>query len=138
VTLVSHSWPATDSQRRIVEFFAAALESGQIPKELFPEALSRFAKNVYGLAERTKGSAGQNPPAVHVEGILDACKTELAERGCPRSISLFQFVLGASLEREVFPPKFKSPYRVLVTDALETFCPKVAQIPPENRIHLSD
>lgn len=104
---------------------------------MFPSGPTRFARNVYGLLEKTRSrTLGGMSPDAKITAALDACAAELAERGCPRSVSLFQFALGAMLQRGVISPKFRDDYFVLVTSELETFFPAVSGIRPESRFDL--
>ena len=94
-------WPVVEDKAAIRAFFQSKLTEGLIPSELKPESWSRFVDNVHRLFMAFEG---QDPTRMSFRklerlreylSILHRAINELGIDRFPRSISLFQFVVGA-------------------------------------------
>lgn len=93
-------WPVVEDKSAILTFFQKKFADGQVPSELRPESWTRFADNVHRLFTAFDG---QDPACMpnrrlrNLSAYLDAVDKAMNELGpdrMPRSISLFQFVVG--------------------------------------------
>ncbi len=93
-------WPELDDKAEIRRFFSDQVEKGCIPPEVAPKDWSRFADNFYRAVRALEGippSAIGSRPLVALEkafGILDREFQLVGLDRFPRSLSLFQFVVG--------------------------------------------
>jgi ppGpp synthetase/RelA/SpoT-type nucleotidyltranferase len=90
-------WPAVQSKRYIQEFFARAIQQYSIPSEVIPASWGRFCDNLTNLIV----AHHRPPPANQTETVAKAVEfieieiRSIAATEFPRSISLFQFCVGA-------------------------------------------
>lgn len=129
-TLVEYPWPPITDQNLILESFRAAIADGKISNEHTPERWGRFAKNVHTLLKKVRQQQhfekmDRNKKTAFV---LEQCFEEVRERGCPMTISLFQFVLGTLVQRDLIEVDFREGYYPLITPELEARFSKTASI----------
>lgn len=131
--IVEHPNPRTDCELQVLEHFQRHRSDTTIPTECFPENMGYFSKNVVSLAEAAEWGR-RRPLEDRIKELLNAADAEtitLGLRRFPRSISLFQFVLGSAVEREIIPPKLRSHgYFPPISSALEEFYPKTRDVQP--------
>lgn len=129
--LVEHPCDRTECEALALEQMKELCSSLPIPEECAPEKWGLFAKNVVGLAEAADWGAWL-PLKERVDRILQASVAEAAAQkavGYPSSLTLFQFVLGAAVQRNVIKTRFRREgYCPPISSSLETFFPKTKQI----------
>jgi len=126
--ILEHPWDETTIKKRIIEYFKEEFDMNTIPSELKPSNWSRFSDNVYNLIYKTtryKRNLEQK-----TDKILKALESETQKYDCqsfPKSISLFQFVLGTLAEKKFisFPIYGYTP---IITKELEIVFPSVRKI----------
>lgn len=122
-------WPDIEDKIIILNFFKEKFDQQLIPRELTPKNWSRFCDNIYRLfqAYQRDRPTGRSDRRLNcLETCLDLIDNEiklLDYNRFPRSISLFQFVLGTLGTKSEFE-KFDD-YYTLVTDELRTLYPNL-------------
>jgi len=121
-------WPDIEDKAVIREFFLNKVEDGSLPSELAPKDWSRFSENVYRAfqafhGDRPTGTSGRKIPKLktRLNMIADEIRV-LGPEKIPRSISLFQFVIGViGSSKELLGENDK--YFVQVTEELMLLYP---------------
>lgn len=125
------SWPSIQDKQDIQGFFARNVESGLIPSEVIPKDWSRFSDNVYRVLQ---GLQGERPGfqyskrLTNLTSSLEVIQTYITRFSAdkfPRSISLFQVVVGTLLPLNGFNSE---DYFVAITDEVEALFPNAAGI----------
>jgi hypothetical protein len=122
-------WPATESRKSVVESFKGWIASKLLPEEVTPKDWNRFADNVMELANVTR-RRGQDTSS-SADTIIAAVRAELTALGLskiPRSISLFQFVLGTLCKNGLMPDDLRDFVPLATPELLELY-PDVGRLP---------
>lgn len=126
-----HDWPEVSCKIQILDFVGTCLQRSEIPEELRPKDLTRFAENMFALLR----SSAEWPKKNHlmagfIESICKALSKEISLYSAstfPRSISLLQFCLGTLMTTgELHPPL--QAYVPIVTEELETIFPATKKV----------
>jgi len=123
-------WPAIQDKQDIQSFFVEKVKSGLIPSEVVPKDWSRFSDNVYRILQGLQGERPGSQSSKRLKNLKISLKkvetyiNEFSAERFPRSISLFQLVLGTLLPPQGFSNS--EDYFVAVTDELEALFPNIA------------
>jgi len=130
-SIIEHPCERTACESYALEKLTELCVTLPIPEECTPDGWGLFAKNIVGLADAAAWSRWF-PLQTRVEKIVLAAIEEAQGLGTeryPRSLSLFQFVLGAAVERGVIPTRFRrDDYCLPISAALEMIFPRTQQI----------
>lgn len=120
------SWPEVEEQAAIAQFFLSQMEKGRLPTEVIPQSLGRFSENLRRLIVSSKsGRLHDTRPLVNEAIAKIGLEMEHTDaRTFPRSLSLFQFCLGA-LCRQVFLTARVKSFVPLITPELIGIYPEV-------------
>src|SRR5262249_8722427 len=94
------------------------------------ERWGRFAQNVHAILQssRHQGILKAADRKQKMSLILQQCDEEIRERGCPRTISLCQFIFGTLVQRNLVELEFKEGYYPLITSELESRFPRTSLV----------
>lgn len=122
-------------KKKIYLFFSEKAKAGSIPSEVCPKDWSRFVDNVYRICQFLEGvppTGRGNARLTQIDKALQIILQELSSLNpltFPRSISLFQFVLGTLIQSEEWKVIPESPgYFLPVTTELMTIFPKTQSL----------
>jgi ppGpp synthetase/RelA/SpoT-type nucleotidyltranferase len=117
-------WPEVQASNVIRSFFMKSVKTDLIPSEVVPSNLQRFSENVVSLL--IAASSKEKIKEVAQEATLHLHQeiSSLTIGAFPRSISLFQFVFGVLVKKNLIQslPQHFTP---LVTSELEILYPQV-------------
>jgi len=137
--IVAHPCPRTEAESRILAWFLQLKENGWVPEECEPTKWGLFAKNVLELIWVSDWGSPL-PVEERIDRLETAVFGEMGARGkanFPRTLSLYQYVLGALVERETIKPRMRRPnYFAPISEALEQYFPKTRAVQP--RCNLTD
>lgn len=134
-SLEKSSWPAIDDRNKIIAFFAAKVDAGQIPKELTPASWARFGENVYRIIRSLTGS--KNPlhdsskPLREMDdalALVDKYLKRYSGPMFPMSLSLLQSVLGVLSEDSGFQEFRAKNYFLPISKELLDIFPHVSAL----------
>ena len=103
--------PDIDDKAKIREVFFELVERGKIPSESVPRDWSRFVDNVYTAVQAFSGSRPSGRSGRPLDRCEEACDViskyfgEIQVDSIPRSLSLFQIVIGALSSSRKFTGK---------------------------------
>ena len=123
-------WPQILIKKRIEKFFNEKFKKKEIPLEIKPSNWSRFCDNVFNLLKASKIHYDRWKLLKLSKKVVKVLKIEIDKLGYdrfPRSISLFQFVLGVLIENNILKPPMKNNYFPFITPELVTFFPMVQE-----------
>lgn len=122
------NWPEIKAKKTIEEFFRRKFSEREVPSECQPTNWTRFCDNVFS-ALMSSGTSTREEPSQVVEIAIDALNEEINDLSLsafPRSISLFQFVLGTLAKAEIISTPLHQ-YVPFVTPQLSELYPEVNQ-----------
>lgn len=128
--LLVHRDMQLERKATISSHFQSAIEDGKLDESHAPGSWGRFSENVDELLEKSTGRLSNRSVSrdQRLEIALMACDEELEQNRCPLSISLYQFVLGTLIERDVIATAFRDRFYPFVCQELADFYPKTARI----------
>ncbi|HMO85223.1 MAG TPA: RelA/SpoT domain-containing protein [Lacipirellulaceae bacterium] len=136
-----HPCDRTQCEVKALDGIRSLCTSFPVPEECTPAKWGLFAKNVIALAEAADWG---NRLALEdrVGKIIAAARAEAENQkaaGYPRSLTLFQFVLGAGVQRGVIRTQFRREnYHPPISSALELIFPKTKQISQRCELEIND
>lgn len=132
--LVTDGWSQDINDKSALRtFFQELVGSMQIPTEFVPKDWSRFVDNVYTVLQVLDGERPTGRGNRPIRSLTSACDvlreyfSSTDEKKIPRSLSLFQIVLGVLCTSGKFKGHYND-YHLPKGDAFTTFFPK-ADIP---------
>lgn len=127
--ITEHPSPDIAAKVAVVAKFQSLLNQGVIPSDSEPKDWSRFADNFAALVRAGSRGARQALPA-RTDAALDIVAGEMRKLGksFPRSISLFQLVLGLLTEADFLQLPLQD-YSAVVTSELTDLYPRAKLIP---------
>jgi ppGpp synthetase/RelA/SpoT-type nucleotidyltranferase len=132
--VIEHKWPEISIKKYIITRANEFLKNENVPAEFRPKDVSRFSDNIFNIIK--KGISNDETRFYKsIDRIFfesNKYANQLGYSNFPRSISMFQFVLGVICNLGFDIPKHH--YSVLVTDELILNFPKTKEI--ENRFVL--
>ncbi len=126
--ITESEWPEVSARARVVEFFRDQIQLGHIPPELAAKDWSRFGENVYRLVGASLGTRRAERISARIAEVLPEVETEirsLTPARVPRSVSLFQLVLGVLAEKELLGRGLQRGYFPVITSELVELFPAV-------------
>ncbi len=127
--ITKHKWAQIEYKTKILNFFTDLVKKKMIPEESIPSNLNRFSDNILNLLGYDYNNPKYNSKPIDemlskIEEKINSCNNESI---FPRSISLFQFILGVTLTNEIFNAN-SDKYTLLITDDLEKIFPEIKKI----------
>ena len=123
-------WPELITKKKFESFFCEQFNKKLIPLESQPTNWTRFCENVYNLMKASFKINKYKIPVV-AEKAIEVLTGEIEDLGYnkfPRSISLFQFVMGALIEKDIIKLPLKEKYYPFITTQLIDLYPKISEI----------
>ncbi len=127
--ITRHEWPMITRKTQLSGFIKEKIETGKIPKEVVPNDLSRFCDNIINLiiSCRKRYKLVNSDLLSEILDKIDAELDSYNESTFPRSISLFQLILGVIIRHTNFFPD-TDRYTAFVTPELIMLYPEVKKI----------
>jgi len=116
-------WPEVRDKKKIAEILQGYFDNGLIPTELVPKDLSRFCDNIYSLLKANNKVERISEFISFISSQLNILTSETI----PRSISLFQLMLGILVDAG-FILELSEQLTYHVTPELVNLFPKSAHI----------
>lgn len=135
-TIEEAPWPDIARKKKLQIYFDSRLQEERFPSEVTPKDYSRFIDNCFDLIlilERAESWRRKVPPhdidlLPQVIGYLDDYFATVDRESFPRSISIFQIVLGVCLVKFRFPKRERRWFPI--STEMETIFPELKRIQP--------
>ncbi|MFT5469079.1 MAG: ppGpp synthetase/RelA/SpoT-type nucleotidyltransferase [Verrucomicrobiales bacterium] len=111
-TIPKSTWPDVSRKQKIVDVLKSALSEGYIPSECAPKDWSRASENIYSLLKASSSwPSERSAQKKFFNDGMKVLKDELSKadvKSFPRSVSMFQQVMGLLWQRGIIGPKISN------------------------------
>ena len=123
------TWPEIEAKSELRTFFAAKVESGEVPAELAPKDWSRFVDNVFGAVSAGRERTKPEEICRLIRRDFEVELASLGQAGIPLSISLWQLTFATLVKSGSVATTLRKHWP-LVTPELEDLYPSIRTVTP--------